>query len=43
LVAPQSFPHLWKKLWKFHQIRGSAGVLRNAFEDFLSNYVQLGE
>jgi hypothetical protein len=20
LVSPQSFPHLWKKLWKFQQI-----------------------
>jgi len=24
LVSPQSFPHLWKKLWKFHRNRDDA-------------------
>jgi hypothetical protein len=34
LVSSQSFPHLWKKLWKFHQIRGLPQLLARIYADF---------
>jgi hypothetical protein len=34
LVSSQSFPHLWKKLWKIHQIRDAAELAARVFTDF---------
>ena len=34
LVSSQSFPHLWKKLWKFQQIRGAARFPAGILADF---------
>jgi hypothetical protein len=39
LVSPQSFPHLWKKLWKFADLTRGEGEIGRIYWVFLQSLV----